>query len=84
MSELAFEQKLQKLESFERDLNWLDKRPQSFRRKYGGNYIAVKNNKVVAQDRELKSLLRKLRNRHYDTHSMVIKYLLDHKIKYAV
>jgi Family of unknown function (DUF5678) len=84
MSELTFEKKLQKLESFDRDLNWLDKRPQNFRKKYGGKYIAIKDNRVVAQDRQLRSLLRKLRSDHYDTHSMVIKYLSDQKIKYAV
>ena len=84
MSELALEQKLQKMQRFERDLNWLDKQPQKFRTKHGGKYIAIKDMKVVAEDPDLKSLLRTLRSGRYDTHSMVIKYLTDYKVKYAV
>lgn len=45
-----------KLERFERDLNWLDERPLKFRRRYGSKFVAVRDMKVVAQDRELKSL----------------------------
>ena len=84
MSELAFKERVEKIKEFDKDLDWLNKRLETLRKKYGGKYVAIKHSRIISSDDDRKRLLKRLRDKKYDTHRMVIKRIGNRKVLYAV
>ena len=56
------EEKIKKiLEEFEKDLEWIEKNYKEIYKKYKGKWIAVKNEKIVACNKDFEKLWEKLK-----------------------
>lgn len=69
------------IKEFEDNQNWLQKHSNSLLKKYKNSFIAVWNNRVIANDTELKTLSKKVHKEYKGCKGVVIEYISDEPIE---
>lgn len=84
MSQMLLAQELRKLRRFDEDVEWFQKNYAQLKRRYRGEYVAVKNQEIVDHDKDAKTLLKRLRKKFGDLGSLVVEYISERKVEYAL
>lgn len=84
MPELIYDEKeLEKLKNFNRDLMWFKANYSEIKSHYKGQYIAIKDEEIIDSDKDVMILFERLRKK-YDTSSLVVEYINEHKAEYVL
>jgi hypothetical protein len=82
MPELTFNNdELKKLKNYKSDLDWFQSIYPELKEKFKGQYVAIKDKKIIAHDADLLRLLNTIND---DTNSMVIEYINEEKSLYIL
>jgi hypothetical protein len=84
MSEIILEKELEKLKKFNKDLNWFQDNYAKLKEKHKGNYLAIKDEKVIDHDNNVDRLLERLKEKYEDTTSIVVEHINEHRYIYAM
>lgn len=84
MSQMLLAQELKKLRRFDEDIAWFQKNYAQLKRKYRGEYVAVKNHEIVDHDKDAKTLLKRLKKKFGDLGSLVVEYISERKVEYVL
>lgn len=67
---------LDKLERLADNFKWIHKQHGDLKEKYDNKYVAIKNRKILDDDRNLERLIKRLNIRNYDE-SIAIEYIYN-------
>ncbi len=84
MTELILSREIRTLRKFDSDMKWFQAHYEALKRKYKGQYVAVKGGKVIDHDEDADQLLRRLKQRYGDTSSMVIEPISARQFRYVL
>ncbi|TAL57590.1 MAG: hypothetical protein EPN86_01720 [Nanoarchaeota archaeon] len=71
------------LEQFTASLRWFNQNQQRLTKEYGDQYIAVKNNKIIANDEKLEKIFAKLNEKKIDPSRTFIKFVSKVKMVFS-
>ena len=63
------------LNKFDQDIEWFKENQKKLEKEYDNNFIAVSERKIVAFDKDLDSLLNKLKGLKLDPSNMFIRFV---------
>jgi len=66
---------LELLNSVESDLEWFQYNYENLKKKFCDRFIAIKKKKVIDVDEDLKTLIKKLKDKGEDTTKVLIKFI---------
>ncbi len=66
---------LEALVNFEKDNKWLQEHYTEIQDRYEGKFVAVENGNIIASDRNLEDLLRKLRENGKDPAMLLVEFV---------
>jgi len=65
------------MERFDRDSKWLAKNYEKLRTEYLEKFIAVKDNKVIAESESIQGLHKKLEEKGVDSRTILVDFMLS-------
>lgn len=74
------ETELNLIKQFEADAVWLKEHKDSLRKDYKNQFVAVKNEEVIAANPKLDAILKELENKGVDAATSVIEFISEKKI----
>lgn len=77
--EVLYYKELQELKKFSNDLRWFQDNYQNLKKQFKGEYVAVKEARVVDHDKDYHLLLKRLRGRYPDLHNLVVEHINEQK-----
>ena len=76
-----YKNEIARLRLFNKDLRWFQDNYEDLKKNFKGEYVAISESKIVDHDRDLHEILRRLREKGFDTSSMVIEFVNpEHKV----
>jgi len=84
MPELVLTPELRKLRRFDRDLAWFQSHYDDLKKKYKGEYVAVKDRMVIDHDENLTALFDRLKEKREDISSLVVEFISEEKVEYIL
>ena len=82
MPELIHNKELEKLKKYKEDLEWFQSNYPQFKDRYKGEYLAIKDKKILAHNSDLQLLLNTIGEDN--NNSTVIEYINEHKYLYIL
>ena len=76
--------RLKRLESFDSDVLWFQNNYGVLKRRFKGNYVAIKGKKVIDHDRDPVVLIGRLRKKYGNTSTIAIEFVNQHNIKFLL
>jgi len=71
---------LQKLDRLQKDYSWISSNNKKLRTSHLNQFIAVKNQKIVFEDKDFKALLKKIKSSRSKIDEYAIEYVRKHPI----
>ena len=86
MSEVLLDKERRELEEFDESLVWFqDKYEKGIKKKYKGEYVAIKNKRIVGHDHDASRLMERLKVKYKGKlSSMPIEYVSEDKISFIL
>ena len=84
MAELLLAGEMRKLRKFDKDLDWFLENSEKLKKEYKGEYVAVKEQKIVDHDKDAKILLKRMKGKYGDISSLVVEYVNERKVEYIL
>lgn len=81
---MIYKNEIEKLRHFNKDLAWFQDNYNKLKVKFKGEYVAVKDCKVIDHDKNPHVLLVRLKERSLDTSSIVIEYVNEFRAAYVL
>ena len=75
MSELIYTSEVERLKQFKKELQYLQTNYQRIKREHDHEFIAIKNEYIVAHDSDSRKLEEKLRQKNGDLSQFLIRYM---------
>jgi len=82
MAELLLAGEMKKLRKFDNDLDWFLENYEKLKKEYKGEYVAVKEQKIVDHDKDAKILLKRMKEKYGDISSLVVEHISERKVEY--
>jgi hypothetical protein len=79
MPELLLVEQMKQLKRFNADINWFQKHYPTIKKRYKGQYVAVRDLKIIDHDKDGDLLLKRLKKRGIDTSSVAVEFVSDKK-----
>lgn len=80
MSVLLAQQK-EEFRRFETNMKWFQDNYKKLKKEYAGEYVAVDCGKVVMHDKNARTLIKALKEKHEDVRPMVIEYVSKQRME---
>ena len=77
-------EEIRKLRKFDEDLEWFQRNYEKLKKEYKGEYVAVKNRKIIDHDKDARMLLGRLKQKYNNISSLVVEYISEHKVEYVL
>lgn len=77
--EVLYYKELQELKKFNNDLRWFQDNYENLKKQFRGEYVAVKDARVVDHEKDYHLLLKKLKRTYPDIRNLVIEYINEQK-----
>ncbi len=73
---------IKKLKMFERNSKWLHRHYNELIKKYPYQYVAIKNQRVIDHDKDIKKLVERINKKYKDASLVIpIKYISPEKVE---
>jgi hypothetical protein len=82
MSELALQMK--KLKKFDEDIDWFQAHYGIIKKRYKGQYVAVRNRKIIDHDEDGDLLLARLKKKGVDTTTVAVEFVTGKKFQFVL
>lgn len=79
-SQLPLQKEASILAAFKRDSNWFNSHERELEKKYKGEYVAVKDEKLIDHDSDFPALLKRLRKKGVKTENLFMDFVGDRKL----
>lgn len=85
MPELIYDkEELDKLETYKRNLRWFKANYSEIKASHNGQYVAIKDEKLVDSDEDPEALFKRLKEVYADLSRLVVEYVSQHKAIYVL
>ena len=84
MEELILSQEIKKLKKFGADLDWFQKNYEAIKKKHRGEYVAIKDQKIIDSDKDGDALIQRLKQKYGDIGSLAIEFVSGKKFEYIL
>jgi hypothetical protein len=84
MAELILTQEIKKLEKFDADLDWFQENYEQIKKEHKGEYVAIKDQKIIDRDKDSYTLIKRLKTKYGDIGSLAIEFVSDKKFEYVL
>lgn len=74
----------EKLDNFRKNSEWLAKNKESLRKEYGGQYIAVHEERICFAEKNPMKLLKQVRSKYGDHQDVVVSFIGKEKVKFLL
>lgn len=81
MPDMMLTPELKKLRRFDKDLLWFQENYETLKEQYKGEYVAVKNKRIIDHNPDLTTLLDRLKEKDEDPSSLVIEFISEKKVQ---
>ena len=68
---------MEELVEFNRDMDWISHNQEKIRRKHPNKYVAVMKRRIIDVDSELRTLIRRLREKGIDPGEIAIEFISE-------
>ena len=76
---ILLRQHKEELRQFERNMKWFQENYEKLRQSYAGEYVAINNEKVVGHNKDVRLLIKHLRDKYGDIGAFVIEFVSKEK-----
>lgn len=84
MVELLLSKELNELRKFSADLAWFQRNYPRLKRKYKGEFVAVRAKELVDHDKDATALLKRMKKKYGNISSLVIEHISERKFEYVL
>lgn len=84
MAEALLAREIGSLKRFDNDMKWFQDHYPQLKRKFKGQYVAVKDKAVIDHDKDATMLMTRVKRQQGDITSLVVEYLSDKPIEYIL
>lgn len=64
-------------------MNWFKANYEQIKSQYKGQHVAIKDQEIIDSDKDVMVLFQRLKGK-YDTSSLVVEYINEHKAEYVL
>lgn len=80
MSIVEVSGKSERLNKFKKDVEWFNSNYEALKQEHVGEYVAIKNGKVVAFHKDINELMQKLKKKHIESAFTLKEFIKDDNI----
>jgi len=84
MTRIILQSESEKLKKFNENLKWFQAHYEELTDHYGGEYVAIHNNQPVDHDRDVYTLMKRLKREYGDLSPIVIERVRAQYTSYAI
>jgi len=84
MPEIVLENELEKLRKFNQNLEWFQDNYETLKQQFKGEFVAIKDEKVIDNDKDYIKLINKLKSKYDDIKTIVVEQVNENKYIYAM